>query len=281
MLCQSSFMAGIAVNPLAHFGKQVKKERVARGWSLPQLETRTGIDAGHWSRIERGVRPPTELIAAKCDEAFPERRGWFGEYYADSRSWAPPGYRSWTEEVDSATSLRDWCPSIITGPLQTEDYARVLLSVHPDVTDEVISTRLAGRMAHQKRLFARDVPTLFLIDQLALYRLVGSPEIMAAQLGHLVATARRPRVTIQVVPAVAVPSVAHGISLTDCAAYSETSVNGNVWTDEETRSSLGRVFDTLRSEAWRVSESLVLINEASELWTGGNLLTATATADSA
>ena len=274
-------MTGTSVNPLAHFGKQVKKERLARGWSLPYLEEFTGIDAGHWSRIERGVRPPTELIAAKCDEAFPERRGWFGEYYSDSRSWAPPGFRSWTEELDNASSLRDWCPSIITGPLQTEDYARVLLSVHPDVTDEVISTRLSGRMTHQKRLFARDVPTLFLIDQLALYRLVGSIEIMAVQLRHLVQMASRPRVTIQVVPAVAVPSVAHGISLTDCAAYSETSVNGNVWSDEETRSSLGRVFDTLRSEAWRASESLVLINEASELWTGGNLLTATATADSA
>jgi hypothetical protein len=274
-------MADTPINPLAHFGKQVKKERLARGWSLPYLEERTGIDAGHWSRIERGVRPPTELIAAKCDEAFPERRGWFGEYYSDSRSWAPPGFRSWTEELDNASSLRDWCPSIITGPLQTEEYARVLLSVHPDVTDEVVSTRLSGRLAHQKRLFARDVPTLFLIDQLALYRLVGSLDIMAAQLRHLIAMADRPRVTIQVVPAVAVPSVAHGISLTDCAAYSETSVNGNVWTDEETRSSLGRVFDTLRSEAWRASESLVLINEASELWTGGNLLTATATADSA
>jgi hypothetical protein len=274
-------MTGTSVNPLAHFGKQVKKERLARGWSLPYLETRTGIDAGHWSRIERGVRPPTELIAAKCDEAFPERRGWFGEFYRDSRSWAPPGFRSWTEEVDNASVLHDWCPSIITGLLQTEHYARALLSVHPDVTDEVISTRLSGRMAHQKRLFAREVPTLFLIDQLALYRLVGSIEIMAAQLRHLVLMASRPRVTVQVVPAVAVPSAAHGLSLTDCAAYSETSVNGNVWTDQETRSSLGRVFDTLRSEAWRASESLVLINEASELWTGGNLLTATATADSA
>ncbi len=147
------------------------------------------------------------------------------------------------------------------------------------MTDEVISTRLSGRMARQKRLFARDVPMLFLIDQLSLYRLVGSPESMAAQLQHLVMMASRPRVTIQVVPAVAVPSVAHGIVLTDCAAYSESAINGNVWTDEETRSSLGRVFDTLRSEAWRASESLALINEASELWTGGNLLTATPTAE--
>jgi transcriptional regulator with XRE-family HTH domain len=281
MLCQPRFMADTLLNPLAHFGKQVKKERVARGWSLPQLEERTGIDAGHWSRIERGVRPPTELIAAKCDEAFPERRGWFGEYYSDSRSWAPPGFRSWTEEEDSASSLRVWSPSIVHGLQQTEDYARVLLSVHPDVTDEVVSTRLAGRMARQKRMFAHDVPMLFLIDQLALYRLVGSPEIMAAQLQHLVAVAGRPRVTIQVVPAVAVPSVAHGIELTDRAAYSETSVSGNVWTDEETRSSLGRVFDTLRSEAWRASESLGLIEQAAELWIGESPLTAIATADRA
>jgi transcriptional regulator with XRE-family HTH domain len=274
-------MADTAVNPLAHFGKQVRKERQARGWSLPEFERRTGIDAGHWSRIERGVRPPTEQVAARCDEAFPERRGWFGEYYRDSRSWAPPGYRSWTEELDKASSLCDWCPSIITGFLQTEDYARALLSVHPDVTDEVVSTRLAGRMSHQRRLFERGMPMLFLVDQLALYRLVGSPQAMTAQLEHLITAAGSPRVTVQVVPAVAVPSATHGITLTDTAAYSETSVNGNVWTDEETRSAQGRIIDTLRSEAWRASESLALISEASELWTGGSLLTATATAGSA
>jgi transcriptional regulator with XRE-family HTH domain len=278
MLCQTAFMADTATNALAHFGKQVKKERLARGWSLPELERRTKIDAGHWSRIERGVRPPTELIAKKCDEVFPERKGWFTEYYNDSRSWAPPGFRSWAEYEESASSLFVWSPSIIDGLLQTEDYARVLLSIHPDVTDEVISTRLAGRMARQKRLFAREIPTLFLVDQLALYRLVGSPETMTAQLRHLITLAGRPRVTIQVVPAVAVPSVAHGIMLTDAAAYAETIVNGSVWTDEETRSSLGRVFDSLRSEAWRASESMALIEQAAEIWIGESPLTATATA---
>jgi transcriptional regulator with XRE-family HTH domain len=271
-------MTGTPVNPLAHFGKQVKKERLARGLSLPQLERRTGIDAGHWSRIERGVRPPTELIAAKCDEAFPERQGWFSEYYRDSRSWAPPGFRSWTEEEDSATSLRVWAPSILHGLQQTEDYAREVLSVHPDVTEEIVATRLAGRMARQKRLFAREIPVLFLVDQLSLYRLVGSPEIMAAQLDHLVTLAAHPRVTIQVVPAIAIPSGAHGIVLTDGAAYAETIVSGNVWTDEDTRSRLGRVFDTLRSEAWRSSESLALIEQAAELWIGESPLTAIATA---
>ena len=271
-------MTDIPVNPLTHFGKQVKKERLARGWSLPELAKRTGIDAGHWSRIERGERPPTEKIAKACDRVFPERKGWFLEYYDDSRRWAPPGFRSWTEEEERAQSLRDWCPSIITGLLQTDDYARVHLSVHPEVTDELINQRLAGRMARQERLFTRKIQTLFLVDQLALYRLVGSPEIMAVQMRHLIDMASRPRVTIQVVPAVAVPSAEKGITLTDSAAYGETSVSGNVWTDEATYSSLARTFDSLRSEAWRASESLALISEAGELWTGGNLAIATATA---
>ena len=133
-------------------------------------------------------------------------------------------------------------------------------------------------MARQERLFARKIPTLFLVDQLSLYRLAGSSELMGAQMEHLVATANRPRVTIQVVPAIMVPQVGHEIELTHAAAYGETSISGSVWTDEATYSSLARQFDSLRSEAWRASESLALISEAGELWTGGNLAIATATA---
>ena len=48
-----------------------------------------------------------------------------------------------------------------------------------------------------------------------------------------------------------------------------------------TLSSLGRVFDTLRSEAWRASESLALIEQAAELWIGESPLTAIATAERA
>jgi hypothetical protein len=69
--------------------------------------------------------------------------------------------------------------------------------------------------------------------------------------------------------------------LTEGAAYAETIVSGSVWTDEETRSALGRVFDTLRAQAWRASESLALIEQAAELWIGESPLTATATAERA
>jgi len=64
-------------SPVTHFGRQVRKERLARGWSIHELSRRTGIAAGHLSRIENGKRPPTENVATACDAVFAERKGWF------------------------------------------------------------------------------------------------------------------------------------------------------------------------------------------------------------
>jgi transcriptional regulator with XRE-family HTH domain len=174
-------MTGTAANPVSHFGKQLKKERLAHGWSLPELSRRTGIDAGHLSRIENGKRPPTEAIALACDAVFPERRGWFLEYYEESKSWAPPGFRVWAEYEDKAANMRGWSPSVLHGLLQTEDYARALLSTATGVSDEIVATRLASRMARQRRILHQPEPPLswFVIDEPSLYRLVGSAEVMA------------------------------------------------------------------------------------------------------
>jgi transcriptional regulator with XRE-family HTH domain len=55
-----------------HFGKQVRKERLARGLALTEFAQRIGFDPGHLSRIENGTRPPTLALATACDTAFPE-----------------------------------------------------------------------------------------------------------------------------------------------------------------------------------------------------------------
>ena len=62
---------------------------------------------------------------------FPERRNWFREFYQESRTWAPAGFRDWPEYENKAASLREWSPGIITGMLQTQDYARSLLETYP------------------------------------------------------------------------------------------------------------------------------------------------------
>lgn len=272
-------MLGKAANPVSHFGRQLKKERLAHGWSLPELSRRTGIDAGHLSRIENGKRPPTEAIALACDAAFPERKGWFSEYYEESRTWAPPGFRSWGEYEDKAVSMRVWMPGIMHGLLQTEDYAHALLTTSPGASEEMVTSRLRSRMQRQRRVLMRDDPpdAWFIVDQMALYRLVGSAEIMAAQMWHLLSVATMQNVTLQVLPAVAHPANASEFIVTDSAAYTEHVAGGLVFTEEETLSSLLRLFNSIHSESYRASESVAMIEEVGEIWTGGSQATQTPT----
>jgi hypothetical protein len=269
-------------NPATHFGKQMKKERAARGWTLREMAARTGITFSHLGRIENGHRPPTELVASACDRVFPERRGWFSEYYEESKSWTPAGFRSWAEYEDKASSLRVWSPGIMHGLLQTEAYARALIAVEPAITDEIARVRLANRMERQRRVVMREDPpsAWFIVDEVALYRRVGSSEIMAVQMERLIEVAAMTRVTVTVMPAVAHPANASEfIIVDDNAAYAEHTLGGFTYTEDVNLSALVIRFDTLRGECYRVSESLALIREMRELWTAGvSPLTRAATA---
>jgi transcriptional regulator with XRE-family HTH domain len=280
-------MAGSQLNGAAgHFGRQMKKERLSRGWSLMELAERMGVDAAHLGRVESGKRPPTENLAAKCDEVFVERRGWFSEFYSESRHWpeVPASFKSWPEYEDKAASLRVWSPSIIHGLLQTEAYACALISVQPAITQETVGARLVSRMERQKRVIDRDNPpsAWFVIDELSLYREVGSAQAMAAQLHRLLQVAAMPTIAIQVLPAVAHPVNASGFLMADDAVWIEHAAGGFVYTEKEVVSGIALRFDSLRGECYRVSESLALIERLESIWkAGASPLTRTATAETA
>ncbi len=127
-----------------------------------------------------------------------------------------------------------WSPGIIHGLLQVEDYARALLVTMPKATGEVVATRLTSRMERQRRTVGRPDPPAawFIVDELSLYRLVGSAAIMAAQLRRLVDVAAIPGVTVQVLPAIAHPATAGELIVTDDAGYVENLVGGAVLTGE-------------------------------------------------
>jgi transcriptional regulator with XRE-family HTH domain len=205
-------------NPVRYFGRQVRKERLAASWTLAEFGQRTGYDPAHVSRIEGGKRPATEVFARLCDQVFPHRDGWFSEFYEESRTWiaAPPWFRNFVSHEQRALTLRNWFPSLLDGLLQTEDYARLIFSVGPGVTEDEVSARLAARIKRQSILTRDDPPTAwFLVDEAALRRCVGSPAVMAAQMAHVAAVARLPNVTIQVVPNIEHAGLLGGFSLTE------------------------------------------------------------------
>jgi hypothetical protein len=244
---------------------------VARGWSLDDLGERMQIAPAHLSRIENGRRPPTELIASKADEIFPGRRGWFSEYYQESRDWTPAGFRSWAEYEDKAARLCVWSPGIVHGLAQVEDYARAVLAVSPGVSGEIVSARLRARMERRRRVLERDDPPAvwFIVDQLSLYREVGSAAVMTAQLRHLIDIASLPHITLTVMPAVTHPANESEFIIADDAAYTEHAAGGGVYTDDQIVSTLAAKFDSLRAESYRASESVAIIERLAELWTHG------------
>ena len=135
-------------------------------------------------------------------------------------------------------------------------------------------------MERQQRVLGR-CRVSYVLDQSALYRLVGSPEIMAAQLRHLVDVAAMPNVMLQVMPEVGHVAVEAGYALADDAVWSEHVVSGGVYTDPQIVGSVAARHDNLRGECMKVSESLTLIGGLAEQWTGGNQPTRQVTAATA
>lgn len=168
----------------------------------------------------------------------------------------------------------------MSGLLQTEAYAAAQLRTFPGVGAETVSTRMATRMERQQRLFSRDVLSWFVIDEVALYRRVGTSEVMAAQMRRLLDVAAMPNVTLQILPAIAHPAGASGFVLADEAAYTEHIAGGLVYPTGETVSALMRILDTLRGECYRVSASAALLERCADQWTtGGSRVFPTPTAE--
>jgi DNA-binding XRE family transcriptional regulator len=262
-------------NPLLHFGQELKRARLSAGMTLAQLGQITGYHKSQVSRVERGLRAPTEKFAQMCDKAFPGRGGWFLRFYKDSRQWSamPPWFRPWIEHERRAVNLRIWQPSSLSGLLQTEAYALAQLRTSLGATAEQVAERLSARLARQA-ILTREIPAppmaLFLVDEAALRRRTGSAPIMADQLERALAVAALPNVTVQVVPNVMHAETTGGFALAEApkgsAAYIETALTGQVFEDIKVTLELSARFDALRTEALRGTESLSLIEEVAREW---------------
>ena len=122
-----------------------------------------------------------------------------------------------------------------------------------------------------------------MIDHAALYRCVGSAEAMAGADGPPRGSRGRSRMSlVQVLPAVAHPATQSGFMVADGAALrrARRSAASSI-TEPETVTALQRLFDTLRAECYRASESAAIIRKAGALWTGERAATAEPTAVSA
>ncbi|WP_369238247.1 helix-turn-helix transcriptional regulator [Streptomyces sp. R21] len=120
-----------------------------------------------------------------------------------------PGWFSMHVSLEGAAALiRSYEPHFVPGLLQTEDYARgVLLSGAIGQTrPEDIERHVALRMQRQDLLTREGAPRFWVVmDETAVRRHVGGPEVMRAQIDKLLDIAKLPNVTLQVAPFAAGP----------------------------------------------------------------------------
>jgi transcriptional regulator with XRE-family HTH domain len=183
---------------LAFFGSELRRIRTKAGMSQEAAAKAAHTTQSMLSKVEAAKRVPSEDLARDLDATF-GTDGHFGRLYPLVIRYAYPSwFLPYVQLERDATSIRPFQGQVIPGLLQTEDYARAMLSVvRPDSLDDLV----AARMTRQS-LFERESPprTWFVVDEYALLRPIGGADVMKAQLQRLLEIGQWPRAVIQVVP---------------------------------------------------------------------------------
>jgi transcriptional regulator with XRE-family HTH domain len=186
-------------------GGRLRELRVAAGFTTMEAAANgTGLSRASISRIEgakqvilpRTVRllcqsygidaSAVERLVLLAERA--EQRGW----YQDFADVVPGWFERYLGEECDATEVCAYAADVVPDLLQTDDYCRaVSAALAPDVDVDRLVALTAVRRGRGKRLHA-------VLDEAVLYRRVGGPDVLRAQLRELLTEG--PHVTVQVLP---------------------------------------------------------------------------------
>jgi len=139
-----------------------------------------------------------DLLVALAEDAA--QKGWWEEF-ADSLS---ADYQQFIGLEHEASSIAVWHVEVVTGLLQTEAYARHIISSYSQV--EPIAPGMVERLVKvrmQRQQVLNREPALQLsivLDESVLTRRIGDDLVMYEQLQRLAYEAGRPNVTVQILP---------------------------------------------------------------------------------
>ena len=124
--------------------------------------------------------------------------GWWHRYSDVLPGW----FQTYVGLEESAALLRTYELQFVPGLLQSEGYARAVIRLgNAGAAEHEIEQRVELRMQRQERLTGPDAPRLWaVVDEGALKRPIGGPEVMRGQFEHLIEMSKLPNVTIQIMP---------------------------------------------------------------------------------
>ena len=123
--------------------------------------------------------------------------GWWHKYADILPSW----FEMYVGLEQAASIIRTYEVQFVPGLLQTEAYAHAVTVLgHPAGSADEIERRVSLRMARQRFLTQPEAPNLWaVVDEAALWRAPDGPQLMRAQLQHLIELTELPNITLQVV----------------------------------------------------------------------------------
>jgi hypothetical protein len=123
--------------------------------------------------------------------------GWWQSYSDILPHWVEPYFG-----LEAAASfIREYELQFVPGLLQTEAYARAVIRLGTSVAEDEIVRRAQARVSRQEILRRESPPKIWAVmDEGALHRVIGGPEVMREQLRHLLDMCDHPAVTVQILP---------------------------------------------------------------------------------
>jgi transcriptional regulator with XRE-family HTH domain len=196
-------------------GAQLRGLREARGvsredagWEIRASESKISrMELGRVGFKERDVADLLTLYGvADADEREAlltlareaNTPGWWHRYSDILPSW----FQSYLGLEAAAALIRTYEVQFVPGLLQTRDYARAVIVLgHGSASPAELDRRVALRMTRQELLTRPEAPQLWaVVDEAALRRPIGGPEVMRAQLEALIDATKLPNVRLQVIP---------------------------------------------------------------------------------
>lgn len=182
------------------FSAELKRLRTNAGITQVSLGSTANISDSLISAIEKGARSPKRTHAEVLDTAL-STGGTLTRLWLDINNSldVPEWWRDIGLLERQAVEIKEYSSTLIPGLLQTEDYACTTMSAgRPWDARSAIDHDVKVRLRRRNELH-RDPLLWYVVDEFALTRLVGSTDLMYAQLDAIVQAIENGEIKLQVV----------------------------------------------------------------------------------
>jgi transcriptional regulator with XRE-family HTH domain len=194
---------------------RLREIRLDAGLTARALATASGWDRTKVSKLEHAVTSPSvgdirmwcEIcgVSGLATELIAELHA-ADSLWLDWRRMERAGLRPAQESVralyERTRLFRFYSSVMIPGPVQTAPYVKAVLSAIRDrrgIADDV-EEAVAERMDRQHIVYEGDHRFVIVLEEATLRTVIGGSEVMAGQLGHLLAVASLPAMSLGIVP---------------------------------------------------------------------------------